>query len=133
LAVENRNFFFDLWSEQSYNLINVLKARRRKMDTSIVVVVLIVAITVIVIVWLLRGRLKSISVDGDVTTGKIGMRAEAKPEAKSTALQYGVNISRNVSGGDMNIGVGRGGTRVSDNAAGDDMNIQVKPDEKKRR
>ncbi len=103
-------------------------------STSIVLIFLIVAIAAVVIVWLLRGRLKTFSVEGDVTTGKVGMRAEAKPDAakvKPTASQYGVDISRNKSGGNMDIGVGRNGTRVADNVADDDMNIQVKPNSKK--
>lgn len=100
-------------------------------STSIVVIVLIIAVAVVVIALLLRGRLKSISVDGDVTTGKVGMRAEAR-DAKPAAPQYGVDVSNNTSGGDMAIGVGRDKTRVAGNTSGDDMNIQVKPDAKKR-
>lgn len=96
-------------------------------STSIVLIVLIIAVAVIVIVWLLRRNLKSVSVEGDMSTGKVGVRAEAKPDAKSTAPQYGVDISRNTSGGDMTIGVGRNSTRIADNVAADDMNIQVKP------
>ncbi|MBM3130491.1 MAG: hypothetical protein FJ009_17920 [Chloroflexi bacterium] len=100
-------------------------------STSIVLIVLIIAVAVVVVVWLLRRNLKSVSVEGNMTTGKVGMRAEAKPDTKPAAPQYGVDISRNKSGGDMSIGVGRNGTRVADNVADDDLNIQVKPDSKK--
>lgn len=100
-------------------------------STSIVLIVLIIAVTVIVIVWLLRRNLKSVSVEGDVTAGKVGMRAEAKPDPKSTVPPYSVDISRNVSGGDMTIGVAQNGTRIADNVADDDMKIQVKPNSKK--
>lgn len=96
-------------------------------STSIVLIVLIIAGAVVVIVWMLRRNLKSVSVDGDLGTGKIGMRAQTKPDAKSTPPPYGVDISRNVSGGDMTIGVGRSGTRIADNAAGASLNIQVEP------
>lgn len=98
--------------------------------TSIVLIVLMVTVAVIVIVWLLRGRLSSISVDGDVTTGKVGVHAEAR-DAKPAASQYGVDISNNQSKGDMKIGVGRDRARVAGNVSKDDMNIQVKPDSKK--